>query len=477
MTHKQNAVTVILVVLQLIWGFGTPARAAVSSDNVLTVEQAVELALQHNQQWQLAAGEVRIAAEKAAQAKTGYLPKVTLSGGVSRLNQVPDIVEVGRKLADLNNGMYALVGGMVQASGNQNSPYYGLYKQMSLKEGPDDGLTYYSINLRVEQPLYTGGRLTALNEQAQNNLEFTQYNLDVVEQNLICEVKKAYYQMYQTEQLLKTMDEAVASMEKHVQEAELYYKAGMVPQLDVMRAEVKLADLKQKQLMVKNGLDLAKVYFNFVLGVDSAQSYRLQDEVAYIPFELDLDTCLQTALANRVELKAIRAKVAMAENVVQIVKSGKKPLVALVAQGDRTATKLFGDDPDLSISLVASYKLIDGGMVKHQVAEAEAMVVQARTAEELTTRSIKLEVEQAYRNLQNALETIGVSQKVLSQAQETLRMAGVSYQAGLSTSLELLDAQTGLTQAKTNYNQALSNYQIALAQLERALGIRGRKQL
>ncbi|HYH03366.1 MAG TPA: TolC family protein, partial [Bacillota bacterium] len=309
-----------------------------------------------------------------------------------------------------------------------------------------------------------------------NNREYAQFNLDAVEQDLICEVKKAYYQVYQTGQLLRTMDEAVSSMEKHVQEANLYYKAGMVPQLDVMRAEVKLADLKQKRLMVQNGLDLAKVYFNFVLGVDSDQSYRLQDEVVYTPFERDLPACLYTALTNRAELKAIRAKVAMAENAVRIVKSGNKPLVALVAEGDRTATELFEDDPDLSVSLVASYKLMDGGMVKHQVAEAEAIVGQARTAEELTIRGIKLEVEQAYRNLQNALETIGVSQKVLSQAQETVRMAGVSYQAGLSTSLELLDAQTGLTQAKTNYNQALSNYQIALAQLERALGIRGRKQ-
>jgi outer membrane protein len=441
-------------------GVAGPARAATPPETILTVDQAVELAIQNNLQHRLAEEEVKVAEAQVAQAKAGYRPKVTLSGGIARLNQMPDLVELGRKLAALNNGLYKM-----GVSG------------LSYAEGPDDGLTYYSLNLQIEQPLYTGGKLTALNEQAQNNQEYSQLNLDSVEQDLICEVKKAYYQIYQAGQMLRTMDEAVASMENHVKEAGLYYRAGMVPQLDVLRTEVKLADLKQKRLAVQNGLDLAKVYFNFVLGVDQDRQYRFVDEVVYTPFERDLAACRQTALANRTELKAAQAKVAMAENQVKVVQSGKKPLVALVAEGDRTATQPFEDDPDLAISLVAKYNLVDGGMVKHQIAAAEATVRQARTAVELTARGINLEVEQAYRNLQNALEMIAVAQKVLSQAQETVRMAGVSYQAGLSTALELIDAETGLTQAKTNYHQALSSYQIALAQLERAIGTTRRSKL
>jgi outer membrane protein len=469
MQNKRLLLLAGLINLALLGlGVALPVRAETPKETVLTVDQAIELAIQNNLRHKLAEGDVKLAEEKVAQAKTGYYPKATLSGGVSRLNQVPDIVEVGDKLADLNNGLRTMF---------SRNPYTADFvKNMQTAEGPDDGLTYYKFNLQIQQPLYTGGKLTALNKQAQNNQEYSQLNLDSVEQDLVCEVKKAYYQVYQAGQMLKTMDEAVASMENHVREANLFYKAGQVPQLDVLRTEVKLADFKQKRLMVQNALNLAKTYFNFVLGVDSNQQYRLQDEVAYTPFGQDLDACQQTALANRTELKAIRAKVAMAENAVDLAKSGQKPLVALVAEGDRTATKPFEDDPDLSLSLVASYQLLDGGMVKHQVAEAEATVRQAKTAEELTARGIKLEVEQAYHNLQNALETIEVSKKVLSQAQETVRMAGVSYQAGLSTSLELLDAETGLTQAKTNYNQALSNYQIALAQLERAIGTTRRKQ-
>jgi outer membrane protein len=459
----------------LLCAMQSPARAAAAPGERLTVDQAVELAIQNNLQRKMAEGEVAIAGDKAAQAKAGYKGNLTLSGGISQLNDQPDLVKLGRNLAELNKGLYKLVGGLVQTTGGASSPFYSSYQDMSIEEGPDDGLTYYGINLRYELPLYTGGKLEALNRQAQANQAYTRYNLETVEQELIFTVKKAYYVVLQTRQSRETLNEAVKSMENHLREAQLYYEAGMVPQLDVMRAEVKLADLRQKQLMVNNGLETAQVYLDFVLGVDQGNRYELVDQMEYTPYGKDLEAAKQTALENRSELKAIRTKVQMAEEAVTVVKSGNKPIVALVAEGGEKTTRPFNsDDLDLSLSLVATLKLTDGGMVKNRIAEAEKVVRQAKTGEEQLTRAIKLEVEQAYRNLQNALETIAVARKVLNQAQETVRMAEVSYKEGLSTSLERIDAETGLTQAKNNYNQAVSNYQIALAQLEKAIGDGGR---
>jgi outer membrane protein len=452
----------------LLCAIQSPARAAAAPGERLTVDQAVELAIQNNLQRKLAEGEVAIAGDKAAQAKAGYKGKLTLSGGISQLNDQPDLVKLGRNLAEINNGLYQLMNTLNPIAGGAFSSTLG---KMSIEEGPDDGLTYFGINLRYELPLYTGGKLEALNRQAAANQAYSRYNLESVEQELIFTVKKAYYVVLQTRQSRETLNEAVKSMENHLREAQLYYEAGMVPQLDVMRAEVKLADLRQKQLMVDNGLETAQVYLDFVLGVDQGNRYELVDQVEYAPYGIELAAAERAALENRSELKAFRTKVQMAEEAVTVVKSGNKPVVALVAEGGEKTTRPFNsDDLDLSLSLVATLKLTDGGMVKNQIAEAEKVVRQAKTGEELLSRAIKLEVEQAYRNLQNALETIAVARKVLNQAEETVRMAEVSYKEGLSTSLERIDAETGLTQAKNNYNQAVSNYQIALAQLEKAIG-------
>ncbi len=434
----------------------------------LKLEQAIQIAMENSLQRQMAEQDLKVAQDKVAQANSAYYPKLTLSGGVSRLNDQPSLVKVARNLAALNNGFDKMAD--LLASSNPSNPYYqGMAAQLSQAELPSDDLTYSSIQLHLEQPLYTGNKLTATNKLAKANELSAKAGLDAANQSLVLDVKRAYFTVLMAQQMEQTMAEAVADMEHHLVEANAYFKAGMVPKLDVMRAEVKLADLKQKELLVQNNLDLAKTAFNFILGVDLGTVYTLDEKLSYQPLAADLPSCQRQAIANRPEVAVISAKVAMAQQGVEVAKSAGKPVVALVADGHRTEP--VNDTPSVSVGLVARMTLIDGGLVKSQVAEAEDTLKKAETGLDLTRRAIKLEVEQAYRNTQVALATIKVAEQSLAQAQETVRMAEVSYKAGLSTSLERIDAEVGLTQAKTNYTQALSMYNIALAQLERAMGV------
>ncbi|TCL58620.1 outer membrane protein TolC [Hydrogenispora ethanolica] len=451
-----------LAVAIAILGLGPVCLAESKPAQNLTVDQAVQIAMANSLQRQLAQGDVRTARAKAGQAASAYGPQVTLSGAYNHLNDPPDIVTVGRGLAQLNNSLK-------QIFAKSDSSYYQyIASQMSEEELPDDGLNYYGLQIHLAQPLYTGNKLTAANKQAQANESNARANLAAAENGLVMEVKKAYYTVLFTQRLEVTMEEAVASMEHHLAEANSYYKAGMVPKLDVMRAEVKLADLKQKQLLAQNNLNLARSAFNFVLGVDLSTVYVLNDQMSSAPLPQDLSSCQARALQNRPELAAAHAKVEMARQAVAIAKSGKKPTVALVVDGHKIEPN--NEAPSLTVGVVATMKLYDHGLVDQQVAEAESVLQQANTGRELLERGVKLEVEQAYRNAEAALAAIQVAEKSLAQAQETLRMVEISYQAGLSTSLERIDAEVGLTQAKNNYSQALSMYNIALAQLDRAMG-------
>ncbi|HOP75562.1 MAG TPA: TolC family protein [Bacillota bacterium] len=421
------------------------SRGALAADQLLlesplTIERAVELALNHSLRYQVAVKDVEIARFKAEQAHTGYLPKITFGAGVTVFNEVPDLVEIGRKLAALNNGLAAWAQLMGQYS--QDSQLYQLLaQQLKMAEPPDDGLTYYGVKLRLEQPLYTGGKLTALNRQALANIDYAKANLAAAEANLIYEVKKAYYQ------------------------------AGMVAELDVMRAEVKLADLRQKKLAADNGVQMARSYLNFIMGIPLDSQYVLAPAEPVTAPKYDLAESKQLALKSRSEVLAAQAKVRLAKEGLAIAESARKPLVALFAEGQHQSTEFLEGKPDLSFGIVASFQLYDGGMAKHQAAEAQKVIEQAELAEKLTVQAVELEVEQAYTNLMNCREAVVVAEKGLVQAEETLRMASLAYQAGLGSSLERIDADTGLTQARNNYHQAVGNYQIALAQYQKALGI------
>jgi outer membrane protein len=429
-------------------------RADQSALEKLSLHQAIEMAMKNSLQRRVAQDGVRIARDKIAQSFSAYGPTVTVDGGYNHYNEVPSEVQLKKGLVDLNNIL------------SQSFPNY----HISTQQEPSDSLDYYGYEVQLTQPLYTGHKLTAIKDQAKANGKNAEANLNGTENDLVMEVQKAYYTVLLCQQLNVTMDEAVASMEKHLEEAKAYYKVNIVPKLDVLRAEEKLADLQQKQLLAQNNLTLAKSSLNYTLGVDLGTDYTCEDNAEYGPLSRDLIACQAEALKYRPELIAINAQIDMARQAVLIAKSGYKPTVAIIANHQHYDPE--NSSPSQSVGVIATMKLFDSGMVWHQIREAEDTLEQAQTGQELLQRGIKLEVEQAYHNVEVSLKTIEVAQKSLDTAKETLQVSDTRYKVGLSTSLERLDAEVGLTQAKTNYTQALSMYHIALAELDRAIGKR-----
>lgn len=427
---------------------------------VLTIQSAIDIALQNSLKHRVDLSDVKIAENQVAQAYAGYLPKINLAGGITRYKEMPDLVKLGRDVAALNNALGELAGNV---GANE------LAAQLGRQEGPDDGLTYYGIKLKLEQPLYTGGYLTGINTQARANLLLAKYTLEKAEAELVLDVKKAFYQVLYAQYITDSVHHGLMSMENHVNEARQFFEAGMVSKLDVIRAEVALTELEQQGLQAENCLKIARIHLNYVLGVNLDEGYIMSKTDAEPFFDGALNGCIEQALKNRAELKALEAGIEMSKSLVQIAKSGSRPKLGLVMEYDQYDTEAFSGDDNQTISLIASFNLWDGGLVKNQVLEAKNKWDQMNSRRELLKNGIRLEVEQAFYNLQNALQLIRVAEKNLIQAEEALDMARESYQAGLSTSLERIDAETSLNHAKNSFYQAQINFQIMSAELQRVI--------
>ena len=417
----------------------------------LTVDRAVQIALENSLQRRMAAKDVEIADEGLARARAEFGPTVTLQGGLYRYNDTPSIVQTNQGLVKLNNALSAITSGQVP--------------EASL---PSDSRTYYGGQIKVTQPLYTGNKLTATRCLAQANLENARKNLDASNNNLALSAQKAFYTVILSRRMAGAMDEAVESMTGHVQEATAYHDQKIVPKLDLLRAEEKLADLKQQQLYAHNNVDLAQTSLNYVLGVDMDTRYTYDDTPQTLPMPRDLGACIETGMENRPEIGAVAAQIQMAKKQIAIAQSDHLPTLALVGEAHRYEPE--NEDPSAQIGIVASIDLFDSGRTSHKKAQAARGLEKARIAKKQLFRGIRLEVEKAYHNAQAALKSIDVAQKSLDTAQEALDAARTRYRVGLSTSLERLDAEVSLTRAKTNYIHALSMYNIAVCELERAMG-------
>ena len=417
----------------------------------LTAEKAVQIALENSLQRRMAAKDVDIADEGLARAKSEFWPTLTLNGGVYRYSNQPSIVKLNQGLVKINNLLSAQT-----------------YGQVPEQDMPSDSRNYYGGQVKLVQPLYTGNKLTATQRLARANLEKAGKDLNTSENDLALEARKAFYTVILARQMAGAMDEAVESMAEHTKEARAYHDQKIVPRLDLLRAEEKLADLKQQQLYAHNNVDLAQTSLNYVLGVEMDTRFTFDETPALLPLTPDLKACTQAALKNRPEIGAVEAQIQMAREQMAIAQSAYLPTLALVGEAHHYEPE--NEDPSAQIGIVASMDLFDGGRTHHKKAQAMRQLEKARTAEKQLTRGIRLQVEKAFHDAQAAKASIEVAEKSLDTAQEALDAARTRYKVGLSTSLERLDAEVALTRAKTNHIHALSMYNIAISELERAMG-------
>jgi outer membrane protein TolC len=117
-----------------------------------------------------------------------------------------------------------------------------------------------------------------------------------------------------------------------------------------------------------------------------------------------------------------------------------------------------------------TWDIFDGMLTRGKVMQAKALREKSHTDFADRARQIELEVRTSYSTFVEAREVLESQQKVQEQAEESLRLAKARADAGTGTQLDVLDAETSLTQARTTQVQALHDYDVARARLERAIG-------
>jgi outer membrane protein TolC len=179
-------------------------------------------------------------------------------------------------------------------------------------------------------------------------------------------------------------------------------------------------------------------------------------------------------LAQRPELQQAEKQVAVANQNIQVASSGYKPQVSIFGNYGIHDNQ-FAEDIDTTrhgwmAGATASWSLFDGMLTRGKVIEARAQYEQADLDFADTRRRVELEVRQAYSDYLQAQELLEAQKKTVEEAEESLRLAEARFRAGSGTQLDVLSAQTALTEARSNEIQALYDYNVANATLERVTG-------
>jgi outer membrane protein TolC len=249
----------------------------------------------------------------------------------------------------------------------------------------------------------------------------------------------------------------------------------MASRLDLLRAEVRVANLKPPLIQAHNNVAIAELSLKTLLGLDVAQPVEVSGEMTYTPVEINLEESLARAVLNRPELTQLQYQKQMAGEMIKIARADYLPNIALAGSystwADRFVFSKNNWQSFYSFNLVLSIPLFNGLQTPAKVAESQALIREIDFTEKGLVNNIKFEVQAAYLTLNNAQETLLSQEKNIDAAQESVRVAELNYNEGLITITDLGAAQVALSEARINYLRAIYDYAVSLAQMEKAIGL------
>lgn len=342
------------------------------------------------------------------------------------------------------------------------------------------GANRWSGNIRLEQTIYEGGRIRSALRTAKLTKEQALLQYQAVVSDTLLEVRLAYYDILLAAQLTVVQEASLALLQKELEDTTRRFDAGTVPRFNVLRAEVEIANAKPRLIRAKNSYRIAKNNLANLLGfrvppeIWEDVPITLTGQLEFEPYEVALPSAIAQALEKRPELGALRKAESLRKENITTAKSGRKPTIGLFG-GYGARNSSFGSDFYNEVSgwtagVQLNWELFDGFLTQGKVQQAAALYERARIELDDTTRRIELEVRTACSNFLEAKEVLESQKKVQEQAEEALRLANVRSEAGTGTQLDVLNAQTALTEARATRIQALRDYAVARARLERAIG-------
>lgn len=338
----------------------------------------------------------------------------------------------------------------------------------------------WNANITVTQPILAGGRLASARRSSGLTREAAVANYRSLVANTILEVRIAYFDVLLAMEQIRVQEASIQLLERELVDTRRRFEAGTVPKFNVLRAEVELANSRPPLIRARNQLRTGRNNLATLLGFDVPKEageeipLALADRLEQEKLDVTLSGAIGRALQKRPELEAARISGKLRHEEVIQSRADYFPTLGGTAgygwQNRNFVRDLSQDLNGWTVGAQVTWSLFDFGATKGRVQAARSREEKARIEISDVQRRIELEVRTAHSGLIEAREVLASQTRVIEQAEEALRLANARAEAGNGTQLDVLSAQTALTQTRTVYSQALRDWSVARARLEKAMG-------
>lgn len=399
----------------------------------VSLSDCIKLAISHHPAIMSAISNAEIYKSRVGQAWSNYFP--TLNAGVS-YSRNDMLMTMGRAYSRMMSQKYDM---------------------------------YYVPTLSANMLLFDFGKTKAYADSAKRTYESSRFDAETSIENVIYNVKVAYYNMVFAKIQKAVYEETVKDYELQLKQARAYYDIGKKAKIDVTYAEYNLGKANLNLIKAKNTMELASVELANAVGIPEMAEVILKDELNTKEYDVNFADLIQIAESSRPSLLASKKLMDAAELNVRSSKRAFTPDIGAFGQYQHGGRKMDADN-GYQVGVQLAYSNLNLMLLKKQVDEATATYRKYVADYEKARQDVYLEVKSAYINLMNSHDSIEVSKLALQQAKEQQYQAFRRYQVGLGDAIEFKDSENTYLNAQLDYYSTLLQYNINAAELERVIG-------
>lgn len=424
--HARGVICLVLLAVSFCF-----SRAAFAGEpRRVTLEEAWALAIGSNESVRIAAEGVRQSDLSITKATSKILPTVTAEGSYTRYSEQ-------------------------KSSG-------------SFVTQPD---TASRVELKVSQPLYSGGREWANRRQAKYGYESSKEGFELAKEGTVFSTAQAYYSVLKALRDVEIKRSALKRADERLKVASARFAVGEVTKSAVLRAEAESAGAEAELIKSEDNLRDSNDNLKRLIGVEGEIEVVEPAKRSYA--EAKLDEYLAKAVEGRRDLKQAVLSERSASEGVKYARGSFYPSLKLegsyaLREQDPETTFFQADSASATVTL--TFPLFEGFLRKAELDEASSKLRAAELERLSVRRDLEVEVRDAYNNLEYFKALIRSLEKRLSFAEEDYAMVFEQFKYGLATTVDVIDADTNLISAQSALTNARYDSELAVLNLKYTTG-------
>lgn len=413
----------------------------------LTLDQVVEIALSQNLELKMNQEKVARLTEAEREARAQKFATVDFQSAYSRVSEVMEI----------NIPAPSVPGLPIQIP------------SQSIQFGDGNELDF---SLQFTQPLYTGGALTATAKAATQDVLGMKWQIKSQKNSLAFEAKKRFFTLAKAMEFKKITLTSIEQIQAHLDDVKNFHQQGQITRNEVLTVEVKLSQAELLLAQAEKNIELARLALQLVLDAD----FDTKINITYDPASWQsrsLTKRQSLALSKKPETIAFQHRLEGLGLRKTALAGSRLPGVGLFGRyvyGKPGLNKVANEWMDYwVVGINLKWNFWDWGRKSAQIHQIQHQVSEMELGFQQLQRALQADEERTYLNLVDVQQQLGITQKMLKQAEENFRIISNRYEQGLETNTAFLDAQADLTRSQLQLVQQQIDLQIARADYERAV--------